>query len=89
MWAVADRLHIRCTACGTPRRLQAFGLEPDGEFEGPPAYQTGLRIQRLSGPRQITWWDEDLPLPLARALRACLAGALERLDAEIEAATEG
>jgi hypothetical protein len=86
---MAERRHLRCTCCGSARTLATFGIDDNDEFQGAPDHETALLVQTLAGPRKISWRAEPLPLPVAHALRACLAGALERLDAEIAEAIEG
>ena len=86
---MASRPHIRCLACGSLRLQAAFGIE-EGTYdpEEAPNYEPGLSVQEIGGRGRCSWNHGGLPLAEARALRASLAAAIDRLDEAIRSAEE-
>lgn len=86
--AVVERL--RCPLCGLTGTLARFGINDEGVFDPELLRQHDLvlRIDTIGGRGRLDVEHQPLPLPLAQALRAALAEALARLDAEITSAEE-
>ena len=70
---MAIREHLRCPACGSTRPIDRFG----------PEHEACFAIQSVGGHAGIRWVFKALPRALAERLRDALAGALERLEADL------
>lgn len=84
-----ERVHVRCTACGSLRGPDAFGLNDEGEFEGPPVYATATKTRLRNERGRIEWEETPISIETARALLVCLEAAAKRLRVEIAEAERG
>ncbi|MDB4981085.1 MAG: hypothetical protein JWM82_1837 [Myxococcales bacterium] len=84
---MATKIHLRCTACGSLRRPEAFGIEK-GRFDERSLleYESALGTQEIGGRGKCSWDFSDLPIEYARAILHCLHRAAERLEGEIATA---
>ena len=81
---MAERKHLRCTACGSLRTLDAFGINGDGEFEGLREHETAAMVQSFNGKNGIRWREGPISIREGRAQLACYEAAAERQRAELE-----
>jgi len=88
---MAEVIKVRCPVCGISRTGRHFGLDDDGEYDADahPVHTTERIVLEFSGRASIRVLDRgDLTLNQARALRASIQTALDRLDADIASAED-
>jgi hypothetical protein len=84
---VAQVERIRCPLCGLFRTLKRLGITEEGfDPELLPQHDLILLIDTIGGRGKLSCERLPLPLATAQALRAALAEALARLDAELATA---
>ena len=82
---MAKRHHLVCSACGSQRVLNAYGISDQGEYDpsDAPVYETGYAIQTIGGRGRCAWEGQTFTPELARALRGRTKTALDQLDQEL------
>jgi hypothetical protein len=79
---------IRCPLCGLFRNPKRLGITEEGfDPELLPQHDLTLIIDTIGGRGKLSCEHRPLPLATAQALRAALAEALARLDAELATVT--
>lgn len=84
--SMAERIMLRCVACGSLRNDAAFGLNTKGELENAPAYEPQRAVQTIGGRGRCSWAFSDVTPELAISLRAGLRAAAEAITAALQAA---
>lgn len=82
---MATREHIKCPACGSQRRREAFGIDEWAGYDPESAigYEAQHSIQTIGGRGKCSWDHHDLTPHLAGALRARLHDVLRDLEREM------
>jgi len=80
--------HVSCPVCGTTVHLYALNLDAEGNrVEDPHQRRYGLfyKTRTIGGRGHLVWTTQDMPVQMARAVRAQLLAGLATVDAYLAA----